>query len=61
MTKNFQSELLKKRKRAALAVPQTQSQEPIKLELDPDDSAGWYLDLIAECLTILRGKLRDAG
>jgi len=61
MSKNFQSELLKRRKRAALAIPQTQSQDPIKLELDPDDSAEWYLDLIAECLTILRGKFRDGS
>lgn len=60
MTKNFQSELLKMRKRAALAVPQTQPQDPIRLELDADASAEWYVDLIAECLTILRGKLRDA-
>jgi hypothetical protein len=41
-----------------MAEPQTQS--PIKLELDADDSVDWYLDLIAECLTILRGKLQDA-
>lgn len=60
MSKKFQSELLKNRRRSALAVPQTQPQEAIKLELDPDDPAEWYIDLIGECLTILRGKLRDA-
>ena len=59
MSKNYQSELLKKRKRAALAVSQSQPQESIKVELDSDAPAEWYIDLIGECLTILRGKFRE--
>ena len=57
MPKQFRSNLLKVRKQARMTEPQTQS--AVKLELDADDSVDWYLGLIAECLTILREKLRN--
>jgi hypothetical protein len=57
MPKPFRSNLLIGRKQARMTEPQAQS--PIKLELDADDSVDWYLDLIAECVTILREKLRN--